>query len=304
MESELVLILCLKIFFTVVATIIFYLVWKYINQKALGMQTLLDLMVKDYIRLLTITPLINFLALIKIDEIFSQLDNNFKHYWSLGIFFINLVAFMSNMFQICASMIIRYLTIFHQSKLNETEDMTILNRTRLSVGILSFATAIVNGFNPKRPPPIYSYLMGNYSEDLLIDKFYVPKTMMVLAFLVMIFVQIKIERYDKKLTSNLVKEDNDQRSEEISTFNFNIRTIRNVTFCCCLILFLYFLLHLNLKSKPISKPAIIKLAITNLVMQIILTIVIPLFLIYRTQNLFIYIVNSIPPVFKFFTYQN
>ena len=70
--------------------------------------------------------------------------------------------------------------------------------------------AILNGFNPKRPPPIYSYLMGKYSEDLLIDKFYVPKTMMVLAFLVMIFVQIKIERYDKKLTSNLAKEDNDQ----------------------------------------------------------------------------------------------
>ena len=301
MESGLVLILCLKIFFTVLATTIFYLVWKYINQKALGMQTLLDLMVKDYIRLLTITPLINFLALIKIDEIFSQLDNNFKHYWSLGIFFINLVAFMSNIFQICASMIIRYLTIFHQSKLNEIEDMTILNIARLSVGLLSFATAIVNGFNPKRPPPIYSYLMGKYSEDLLIDKFYVPKTMMVLAFLVMIILQIKIERYDKKLTSNLAK---DQRSEEISTFNFNIRTIRNVIFCFCFILFLYFLLYLNLNSKPISQQAIMKLALTNLVMQIILTIVIPLFLIYRTQNLFIYIVNSMPPVFMIFTHQN
>ena len=304
MESGLVLILCLKVFFTFLATTIFYLIWKYINQKALGMQTLLDLMVKDYIKLLTMMSLINFLALIKIDEIFPQIDNIFKHYWSLGIFFINLVAFMSNIFQMCASMIIRYLTIFHQSKLNEIEDKTILNRTRLSVGILSFAAAIVNGFNPKRPPPIYSYLMGKYSEDLLIDKFYVPKTMMVLAFLVMIFVQIKIERYDKKLTSNLAKEDNDQTSEEIGTFNFNIRTIRNVIFCFCLILFLYFLLYLNLNSKPISQQAIIKLALINLVMQIILTIIIPLFLIYRTQNLFNYFVNSLPTVFKIFAHQN
>ena len=49
MEIEEIFLHFLRIIFGIASAIKCYLIWKYLNKKALGMQTILDQMIKDYI---------------------------------------------------------------------------------------------------------------------------------------------------------------------------------------------------------------------------------------------------------------
>ena len=90
----------LRIIVVITFFVISYLVWKYLNKKALGMQTILDQMVKDLIRFHILVFFFSWLVYVKFQETYS-------HYVALSAvmttYFVTFVCF----WQILVTTIIR-----------------------------------------------------------------------------------------------------------------------------------------------------------------------------------------------------
>ena len=228
------------------------------------------------------------------------MDDITKHYIALAIYYTNQFAVISFLLQILIGLIIRYMTIFHQSYLNDIDDERIVAITRLTIGILALISSFLTGFNPERPPPIYSYQVGIEDQDILIAKVYVVKFLMVSCIIAVVFVQIKVEIYEKKFEvseiqepggneQNVDEEQNNQHQEVIEQKN-KTKTIRRVTFCIIFALAFYIFLFVYYRDQVIAG-SIFPIFLTNIILQTTLTIVIPVILIFRNENMFTFCIN-------------
>ena len=72
MLKEEIFLHSLRILVAIIFFVISYLVWKYFNKKALGMQTILDQMVKDLIRFHILVFFFSWLLYVKFQETYSH----------------------------------------------------------------------------------------------------------------------------------------------------------------------------------------------------------------------------------------
>ena len=107
MKFEKIFLFFMKAIITIVAFIIFIFVWKYLNKKSLGMQTLIDYMIKDYIIICTILMTVSWFLHIEI-----KLGHSLEYVLALFVIMFNYFWLLVIFWQIFATMIIRYLTIF------------------------------------------------------------------------------------------------------------------------------------------------------------------------------------------------
>ena len=90
---------------------------KYFNQKALGMQTIFDEMIKDkiYLSLLSCTFAI-------VMDIILEYAIPLNHYVAVPIFLCHQIIIMSELWQLIVIAIIRYLSVFHHPLLNMIDE--------------------------------------------------------------------------------------------------------------------------------------------------------------------------------------
>ena len=90
----------LRTIVVIIFFVICYLVWKYLNKKALGMQTILDLMVKDLIQFHILVFFFSWLVYVKFQD-------SYNHYLALlTIMIAHFITFVC-FWQILVTMIIR-----------------------------------------------------------------------------------------------------------------------------------------------------------------------------------------------------
>ena len=116
-----------------------FMVLKYLNQKALGMQTILDQMIKDQIYLVMSIWATDIMVIISI-EFMTPLNP----YIALTITFLNRVCLIAGIWQIYAILVIRYLSIFYQNLMNCVDVSLVKRVARSFVAIISIISILIS----------------------------------------------------------------------------------------------------------------------------------------------------------------
>ena len=103
----------IKVISNLIAAGILVLIWKYLKNKPLGMQTLLDSMIRDCI--LIVAP-----NLITSNLMFIKFKEEYSHETAMILIKTNQFAMMAWFLQVFVTVTIRYLSIFHQGILTES----------------------------------------------------------------------------------------------------------------------------------------------------------------------------------------
>ena len=121
MMHEEIYLLVLRLLFTIISFGICYLIKRYLDNKPLGMQTILDQVVKDWIKIFVGFNIIKWLFFVKY---------SYGHYLSLMIVLCHKFTNFAIIIQFIITVVLRYFYIFHQNVLNNFEDLKIILMTR------------------------------------------------------------------------------------------------------------------------------------------------------------------------------
>ena len=194
--------------------VIAYFVWKYFDKKALGMQTILDQMVKDFILIGIIAHVTWFLVLIKFKNLYGN-------YVAFALVVARHFTILAMLWQFFITLVIRYLSIFQNPLLNSIDDKKIINATRILNIFLSVILTLMENLEHSLN---YAYLTN---QDLISThqnfkdlnggvKSITMISMFDLLFLIII--QSKIEIYkckvDKRSELNQIKEEDEESKFE------------------------------------------------------------------------------------------
>ena len=113
MQSEKIFLFSIKAMVCMTAFLIFYLVWKYLNNKPLGMQTTFDQMIKDGLYIVLTHP-IQFLIL----DLITEFSIPQSHYLASFNAFLLQTFFLMKGWQCIMILLIRYLSIFYSPKVS------------------------------------------------------------------------------------------------------------------------------------------------------------------------------------------
>ena len=181
--------LVFKLSSNVLACLIFYVVMKYLKRKPLGMQTVLDLMILDYMKLSVVGFVTSSLVYIKFTDKYS-------HEAAMMVMHLTHFTVTAILFQIMAYVIIRYVYVFYPGIAHETSDKKIMKVTRFFCAIGAFVSEFVDDFEGV---PEYHFLRGTKKMDKDLEKptlvFF--KGLLVIVLLVIIFTQARIEMFKK-----------------------------------------------------------------------------------------------------------
>ena len=104
MNSEEMIIHCFRAFLIGISLIIFLGVWKYLQKKALGMETLYDLMIKDAIIMMILKMVSTQLVLFKFVE-------TYEYHLAFAIVLFDYICIWASVCHILATILIRYVDI-------------------------------------------------------------------------------------------------------------------------------------------------------------------------------------------------
>ena len=185
----------IKVVLNLISAVIFIRIWKYLEKKPLGLQTLLDLFIKDHIRLMTIHMIVTTLVFVEIKQVFPEIEESLCHITAVTILCLFNFTIMAFFVQILTSTIIKYLAIFHQGYLDEIEERKIVWGTRFIVGVTAFTLVAFSGVGYKST--LYSHISGIELDEWVIPNHYAFKSILILDAVVLAFVQVKIELFKK-----------------------------------------------------------------------------------------------------------
>ena len=268
------------------AFLIFYLVWKYLNNKPLGMQTILDHMTKDYIKICIVNIIMSWLTSFKF-------VHSYEHHIAITILVCNYFSVLAWFWQIFITVIIRYITIFYSPILNNIDDIKVKMITRCFVGFVSLSSTFVRNFQGHfEHVANYAFLTNKYGVKIYSMNLNWALQFVVVADLIaLIVVQIKIEIFERNLDNQNQIEEMEEGFDE--NFKYSKGTIRFVlvfTF-----LFFLFVIHWLLWEMDETEEDIIALSELRLrlVSQCIFMNLIPLVLIKRNPKMYQFCVKKI-----------
>ena len=120
MNSEVVSYYILHAIFGIGGSFQAYLVLKYLNQKALGMQTIFDQMIKDQIFLSIINSVVRFLMIFVIEYM-----NPINKTIALLINILNFMLLSAKIWQFSIILLIRHLSVFYQNLMNSVDEYLV-----------------------------------------------------------------------------------------------------------------------------------------------------------------------------------
>ena len=128
----------IRAFLGIWALFIAYMSLKYINQKALGMVTIFDHMIQDLIYLSIQNLMINILL-----DLFLEFMVPLNHSVAKLVTFLCQVVRLLFVWQINVIFVIRYLSVFYQNVLNNSDDYCVKRITRCFIGSVSVMSLIL-----------------------------------------------------------------------------------------------------------------------------------------------------------------
>ena len=194
MNNEVIFLYVLQAILGVIGLIMAYMVLKYLNHKALGMQTINDQMIKDkiYISLLywTINIITEFITEYKI----KPLNDN----EALFITLLKAIVEMASVWQMSIILMMRYMSVFYQNVMSNVDDCLVVRITMSFVGFTAMMSAIMINFENIY---VYRLLTGKESND---DNLTPAKPVVFAIFIcliILILTQYQIEKFKKTVDS-------------------------------------------------------------------------------------------------------
>ena len=221
-----------------ISFLMLYIIWSYLRNKALAMQTLRDEMIKELI--ISLIPLTLSSDLLYID--ICPISKEF----ALFLIYTRVALAQYFFMQVLIVTLIRYLIIFHGPLIDSIEDQTVVNFSRLFSTIWVFVTCLYSGlFQDFTKTHDFLAMTGQPQSSETIDPHNSSITLqfvLVLNIIVIIFVYVRIEIYKQK--------------DPLYIFAiFNLRTLRTVvgiTIICVPLLILRVngaLFHANFRTS-------------------------------------------------------
>ena len=183
----------LRAIVTILGILVAKIVLKYFKQKALGMQTILDDMIKDkiYLSLLSCT-------FAYVMDVTLEYAIPLNHYVAVPIFLCHQIIIISELWQLIVIAIIRYLSVFYHPLLNMIDESLLKRTTRTFVVFMSILLELMGDLDNSN---LFILLTGKFkiSENLLHSKPFFCAT--VLLSITSLFTHYKIEKFKKYVDS-------------------------------------------------------------------------------------------------------
>ena len=227
MKIEAIVYYILQILLLLLETYIAYLLLKYLRRKPMGMQTILDKVVKDTILFLLFDQILRVFIMALIVEFARPLSDDILFIITTLLRFFSGLRFL-NTFTI---IMVRYILVFYHTYLNIFDEKVTRRIIRCLVCILS--AMIAAGDSGNNHMLMYYFLKGE--ETLLTKKS--PKFMIMsisIIVIVLIITQYQIEKFKKSVDSqsfdNLEAiQDNQVAGKCINQTHFNPHRIEIIT---------------------------------------------------------------------------
>ena len=284
MNPEVIFWYTFHIVSTILGFFIAFMVLKYLDKKPLGMQTIFDEIIKDFIYLNMLDWLTFIVAVAA--SYFPPLN----HYTINTILICRITMSSAVFYQLSILMLIRYLYVFYPTQMNNAHFAK--NLARLFVAYIAFTTAI---FIDKKNTPYYFIASGNNVEPEPLPKPPIIRLIMLgVNLMILIFTQYKIEKFNQSVDSQLqhVEEAGEEYQNFADTYSKNTYRILLLILC---ILFtsvvIYFLLTPWVHWFDIIFRSI---AIEHLILHNI----IPIIFIVRNELLFCFMKIQILKILK------
>ena len=191
MKSIAIVFYMFQVTFGTFGTIIAYMALKYFNHKPLGMQTMLDQMIKDKIYISIAFEVIWVLIVNFIVEFAIPLN----HYSGLLITFIAQIFTTAIFWQFTMILVIRYLSVFHHTILNLVDEKLILKIIRIFVLSAAVISTVMGDLENSNLYPLLTENHIESNDDLVLAK---PVfTVVSICLVILITTQYKIEIYSR-----------------------------------------------------------------------------------------------------------
>ena len=238
MLSEEIYLHSLRTILAIILFCLFYSVKKYLDNKPLGMQTILDMVVKDLLKILITGNAISFIGFgFGFGFGFEYINLQYRHYLALLIFGLwnciqNAVLIQSIIF-----VVLRYLYVFYQTILDYFDDLKIIKCLRVFAWIVCITLTVFEVSNMN-----YRFEYGfitNQKLEIEINAYKIRVILLILCLITTIFVQVRIELFKKtvdfKSESNQMEAGNAEIVENHMNFEMSNNTFRFVMMLLCLI---------------------------------------------------------------------
>ena len=275
MTTEVIILYTFQAILGVFGPCIAYLPVKYLNQKALGMQTVFDQMMKDLLYLIIFKSISVFPILALIVEFLMPVN----HYLAIAITIVTQFSNLVILWQYVALIGVRFLSVFHPTYLqNENLIKTI---TRCFIGFICLSSILSSDL--ENNTVTYNYLSGKKSQASSMSKPYIFSSSFCI--IAQIIVQYKLEIFKKTVDSLRFDAEENQRRCEYGT-TFYTHRVEFVIMACP---FLFVLLLYSFGPEDVY----FRRLILTVFLQIIFLITFPVVIISKNDNMRCYIAKLI-----------
>ena len=254
MDYEIYFWIVFKGIFGIISGIMLYLIWKYLSKKPLGLETLFDLLIKDLILTLAMSLITFQISMIKAKYFCPKNNDQCIHVLALAVLHLGHFNFAAILMQILVCNIVRYLSIFHQSVLTEISDKKIVKMARLVVLFSAFLSNLLD--NIGQGDHLYTHLTDAPKVEMTDEHIYTIVLMLVLNIVVLLWIQVKIEKYEKKV-DELIRVEDQQEAQDNLYAGLDKGTVRKIiaVLVIGIIFFLFWASTVGSEKKPHAEKA-------------------------------------------------
>ena len=288
MLSEEIYLHSLRTILAIILFCLFYFVVRYLDNKPLGMQTILDMVVKDLLKILIAGNAISFIGFG-----FGVIYINLQYRYHLALLVFGLWNCSQNavLIQSIIFVVIRYLYVFHQTKLDHFDDLKIIKCLRVFAWIVCITLTV---FDVSNMNYLLEYgFITNQKLEIDINAYKIRGILLILCLISTIFVQVRIELFKKtvdfKSESNQMEAGNAEVMENHMDFEMSNNTLRFVMMLLCLIFIV--IIDWILRGSKEADNVLLSGLRTSVIVQFILCNIIVI-LVKRNPKMYKFCVNK------------
>ena len=255
-----------------ISFLMLYIIWSYLRNKVLAMQTLRDEMIKELI--ISLIPLT-----LSSDLLYSDIGPVPKEF-ALFLMYTRVALAQYFFMQVLIVTLVRYLIIFYGPYIDSIEDQIVVNFFRIVSIIWVFLTCLYIGFaQDLTKGPDFLALTGKLSENVdAPNSFFTLHFLLVLDLIVMIFVYVRIEIYK-------------QTDQNYTFASYNLRTIRTVV-VVAIISGLLLILRINIAVFHANFNNSIERLLYHIIVHFLCLNIVPVLMILNNKKIVIYAKNK------------
>ena len=285
--TEVIVLYILRAIVTILGIMEANIALKYFNQKALGMQTIFDEMIKDKIYLSLLSC-----AFTIVMDVILEYAIPLNHFVAVPIFLCHQIIIISELWQLIVIAIIRYLSVFHHPLLNIVDESLLKRMTRIFVVFMSTVLELMGDLDNSN---LFILLTGKFkiNDNLLHSKPILFANL--LCTTISIFTHHKIEKFKKHVDSqrNFDRLEEEEESQEMNTMDCELGTKGTTTgrilvaIGCIINVIIIIYMFIKIEDHAIRRlEALLLIHFFNLN-------VIPMILVMRNENIFNFFKNEI-----------